>query len=352
MLFQLFLTLVATPATDKPPPAEPAPTEPYLPGRNKAYEYKLRIYKTSKVEKKKTDVVTLNYNFLMPMELTITQNLKTFYDAAKLNKNSIRSVVLGDPFYKHMDILFVLDLDAKEIFDQEINYVTASVRRKSASVSGGYRDLGNVKFTRDIISTKGVTAELVYPPEVDENNREIYEYKVQWSLRGGNLFPANPGWEKGSMKAIQLAPPVMPRLVEFEADLDKLKSIGISRITLQVRYKKNEQEMEENLNISPAGGQALVNKMIFVDRDTRGYVYRLIFNHKDAGKLALPWSVSVSDNYVYASIPDELADKTSEEFVKAVDAAKSIVAAAPDGKVTTDKVLDQFKDILTVPKSN
>ena len=78
----------------------------------------------------------------------------------------------------------------------------------------------------------------------------------------------------------------------------------------------------------------------------------LIFNHKDAGKLALPWSVSVSDNYVYASIPDELADKTSEVFVKAVDVAKSIVPAAPDGKVTTDKVLDQFKDILTVPKTN
>jgi hypothetical protein len=352
MLFQLFLTLVATPSTDKPPPAEPATTEPYLPGRNTAYEYKLRIYKNSKVEKKKKDVVTLNYNFLMPMELTITQNMKTFYDAAKLNKNSIRSVVLGDPFYKHMDILFVLDLDAKEIFDQEINYVTASVRRKSAAVPGGYRDLGNVKFTKDIIAAKGITAELVYPSEAEENNRELYEYKVQWSLRGGNLFPANPAWQKGSMTALQLAPPVMPRVVEFEADLDKLKSIGITRITLQVRYKKNEQEMEENLNISPAAGQALVNKMIFVDRDTRGYAYRLIFNHKDAGKLALPWSARVSDNYVYATIPDELADMTSEVFVNAADAGKTIVPATPDGKVTTDKVLDQFKDILAVPKTN
>jgi hypothetical protein len=83
-----------------------------------------------------------------------------------------------------------------------------------------------------------------------------------------------------------------------------------------------------------------------MDRDSRGYAYRLVMNHTTEGKLALPWDAKVNDNYVYAVIPDELKDKTSEIFIKAIDAAKTIMTPGPDGKVTTDKILDDFKDIL------
>jgi hypothetical protein len=216
----------------------------------------------------------------------------------------------------------------------------------------GYRDLGQATIDKQYASEKGITTVITYAPLEESNNKEMYEYKVQWSLRGGNVYPADATWQKGMMQAITLKPPVTPRVVEFEADLDKLKSTGITRVTLQVRYKKFDQEMEENLNISPASAQALVNKMLFMDRDTRGYVYRLVFNHQTEGKLALPWSAQISDNYVYAVIPAELNDKTSELFIKAADAGKTITAPATDGKATGDKVLDQFKDVLAVPKSN
>jgi hypothetical protein len=347
MLFQLFLSLVTTPATDQPPPA-PAKEEPYLPGKKDAYEYKLRVYNKVYKEKKKKDVVYLNYNFLMPMELIITQNLKTFYDAARNNKNCIASVLLGEAFYNHMDIRFVLDLEAKEMFDQEINYVTVNVKKKRNS---GNDFVDRRTIDKQYMTEKGITTSMTYAAG-DDKNHDMYEYMVQWSLRGGNVYPPSPQWRKGQMEAVTLQPPVTPRLIEFEADLDKLKSIGITRVTMQVRYKKFDQEMEENLNVSPAAGQALTNKLLFMDRNTRGYVYRLVFNHQTEGKLALPWSARISDNYVYAVIPDELRDKTSEVFVKAVDAGKTIVAPSSDGKVTTDKVLDQFKDVLTTPKTN
>jgi hypothetical protein len=143
---------------------------------------------------------------------------------------------------------------------------------------------------------------------------------------------------------------VRPRVIEFEADLDKLKAANISRVTLQVRYKKFDEEVEENINISPAKNESLVNKMLFMDRDTRGYVYRLVFNHTTEGKLALPWSAKINDNYVYATLPDELTDKTSDVFLKAIDAAKKIITTSADGKVTADKVLDDFKEVLGVVK--
>ena len=109
--------------------------------------------------------------------------------------------------------------------------------------------------------------------------------------------------------------------------------------------------MEENINISPAANLPLVSKMLFMDRDTRGYVYRLVYNSAKEGKLAMPWSVKLNDNYVYAVIPDELNDKTSEIFNKAIDAAKTIITPGADGKVKADKVLDQFKEILGVVKN-
>jgi len=64
--------------------------------------------------------------------------------------------------------------------------------------------------------------------------------------------------------------------------------------------------------------------------------------------MALPWSVKINDNYVFAVIPDSLSDKTSEVFMKAIDAAKNILTPGPDGKVTVDKVLDSFKEVFGV----
>lgn len=349
MLFQLFLSLVAIPAPEKaqtPPPSEEEKAA--LPGRSTAYEYKLRVVHRKDSKTTRKDVVHLNYDYMMPMDLSVTQNLKTFYDAVRDNKSCIASILIGENFYKHMDIRFVLDLEAKEMFDQEINYVTVNVKKKRNS-GNDFTDRRTID--KQYMAEKGITASMTYAAGEDKN-ADIYEYMTQWSLRGGNVYPTTPEWEKGQMEAVTLRPPVSPRLIEFEADLDKLKATGISRITLQVRYKKFNQEIEENINVSPTQGQALASKMLFMDRDTRGYVYRLVFNHITEGKLALPWSVKINDNYVYAVIPEELNNKTSALFINAAETAKTIVPAGTDGKVTTDKVLDQFKEVLNAPKTN
>ncbi len=349
-LFQLFLTSVATPATTQPqvPPATEQEKQ-NLPGKNTARNYQLNIITNKKLTEKRKDIITLNYNFAMPMELSITQNLKSFYDAARDNPKCIGTVVLNDEFYKRMEMQFVLDGEAIDMFTKEVNYANIKARRKNSS--GGYVEIGDHTFNRTNVADKGTVAVITHAPGADAN-REMFEYKTQWSMRGGLVYPKEPQWQKGQMTAITVAPPVTPRLVEFEADLEKLKASGITRATLQVRYLKFGQEMEENLHVSPTQAQALVNTTIYADKDTRGYVYRLIFNHATDGKLALPWSAKVNDNYVYAVIPDDMSNKTSDLFIKAIDAAKTIVNPGADGKVTTDKILDQFKEVLQVVKTN
>jgi hypothetical protein len=348
LMFKIFADKFTTPAVDKPLATPPTEAErQYLPGKNTAYGYYLDVKRIQQSISKKKEVIEVNYDYMMPMELSVTQNLKTFYNSVKDNKSCIASVLLNDAFYRHMDIRFVLDLEAKEMFDQEVNYVTVNVRKKRDS---GNDFMDRATIDKKYVTDKGITAAMTYAAGEDRN-ADMYQYAVQWSLRGGNVFPAAPVWEKGQMEAVTLKPPVVPRNIEFESDIEKLKAANISRATLQIRYKKYNEEVEENINISPAANLPLVSKMLFMDRDTRGYVYRLVYNSTKDGKLAMPWSVKLNDNYVYAVIPDELNDKTSEIFNKAIDAAKTIITPGADGKVKADKVLDQFKEILGVVKN-
>jgi glutamyl-tRNA reductase len=80
-----------------------------------------------------------------------------------------------------------------------------------------------------------------------------------------------------------------------------------------------------------------------------------VFNHTSKGKLALEWQSKVNDNYVYATIPDELKDENSDIFKKAVEAGKTVISATSDNAKVVDatsSVLDLFKDIFGSPKKN
>jgi len=180
----------------------------------------------------------------------------------------------------------------------------------------------------------------------EDTDPDSYEYQSQWSLKGGNIYPPNPVWEKGKWEGVTLLPPLMPKTIEFEADLDNMKTANFARVTLQVRFSKFGQEVEENIPVSVSKNEPLVSKQIFMDRNTKGYAYRLIYNHKEAGKVATEWTSKINDYYVYATIQDGFKDKNSDVFKKGVEAAKTIAQADKNGVVTVNKVLDTFKDIF------
>jgi len=94
--------------------------------------------------------------------------------------------------------------------------------------------------------------------------------------------------------------------VEFEGDLEGMREKDVTRCTAQIHYYQFGQEAETNIHVSPAKNEPLTSAKIFMDRDRKDYAYRLIFNHKTAGKLVGPWVANVSDEYVYATLPDDL----------------------------------------------
>lgn len=260
---------------------------------------------------------------------TLTGNLRSWYNNVKDNPKCVASVNLNDPFFTHRDIKFILDLDAKEMFDEAVNYCTVNVRKKRPTGNDFERSVTiDAKFLKD----NGVAASLEYA-RGDDQNSDLYEYQTQWSLKGGNVYPSNPGWQRGSWEGVTLAPPVKPMTIEFEGDIDEMKQKDLTRATLQVHYYQFGKEAESNIQISPAKSERIASKKIFLDRDQKSYAYRVIFNHKTQGKLVGPWVRNVSDEYVYASIPEDLL--TTETYK---ERAKSLVT----GKI--EEILNKLAD--------
>ncbi len=332
---QFFINSMAKPEPEAPPPPPKEGEKEKKPDIKTGdhYVYNQQSFKSAFA--RKTQTFDLNYRLAIRRPHQLVGNMASWYNGVRDNPKCVASVNLNDPFFQHRDINFILDLDAKEIFDEAINYVTVNVRKNRTS---GRPFEDRVTIDSKYVKEKGINATLTYARGEDKNP-DLYEYQAQWSLKGGNVFPAAPEWIKGSWEGVTLAPPVVPRTIEVEGDLEGMKANDITRVTVQVHYPKFGEEMEENIHLSPAKGEPLVSKRIFIDRGAKGYAYRLVINHKTEGKLALPWSALIGDDYIYATIPENLMQEpTLKEAAK--EAAKTLQASA------TEKVLAKFQELV------
>ncbi|TCP23624.1 hypothetical protein EV195_10894 [Tenacibaculum skagerrakense] len=312
----------------------------------KKYTYNRRFFESS--FKKKTETYYLNYRLAVEKPFTLTANLASWYDGVKNNKKCVGTVLMNDKFFTHRDINMILDLQAKEMFDKEINYVTVNVRKKRSS-GNDFNDSRTIDS--EFLKKNGLKATISYA-RGDDKNSEVYEYKTQWSIRGGNVFPKDPQWIKGDWQGVTLEPPIVPRTIEFEADLDELSSLGVVRATLLLRYYRFGEEVETNVPLTVSKGEPLIEQMIFTDRNTQGYAYQLVLTHKEKGKMALGWDDKINDDYIYATIPQELRDDDPDYLEKIIEAGKIILKPGADGKVSKEAtILDKFKDVIGVVKN-
>jgi hypothetical protein len=284
----------------------------------------------------KKQVIRLDAGLVVPRDLNLVGNLADFYDAVKNNPKCIQSVNLNDPFFEHREVRFILDLDARDVFEDMANYVTVNVRKRRSTGNDFERSL---TIDQKHLKERGVQASLTYARESDQNS-DVYEYQTQWSMRGGHLIPPSPRYLKGNWEGVTLATPIERWRVEVEGDLDQMTASGIARMQVEIHYPLFGQEEARVISLSPRAGQWLVGENIYVDRGTKGFAYRLILHHKTDGRLALPWQKRIGDRYVYATIPEEYL------VVGAVrEAAKQ--AALEITELGKEKVLDKMRDLFS-----
>lgn len=300
------------------------------------------------VKQKKVQIFDLSYSMAVKRSHQLTENFASWYDQNKDNPKCVGLVNLSDPFFQYRDINVILDIEAEEMMGKEVNYVTVSIRKKR-SEEGAYDFSQDVTFDRKFLEKEGNRYTVTYSKAQDANP-EMYEYKVQWSLRGGLVFPPNDTtWKKGSWQGLSLAPPIAPRTIRFEADLADMKENGIKNATLQLRYKKFGKEIETNIGINASGTDGFAEKMIFMDRNTQGYAYRLVFHDKDLGPIATDWDAKINTDYMYATIPKQIRNKDQNWIKMGLEAAKVLVTVDETGAVSKDQqVLDKFRKIIDI----
>ena len=295
----------------------------------------------------RADTFRLDYGLAFRRPFSVVQNMKAWYGDVEANyPEALATVNLNDPFFDNTTVRFVLDFDApRELFEpgdnrsSAINYVTVRLKKR--------RDAGNdfddaVTIDAAYIEENGLVAEMTFASG-DDAGDDGYAYSTQWSYGGGNLHPREERWENSSTAAVTLVPPVVARDLEVEGDLREMEASDISRVTVQVLYRKFGQPFLENISVSPGQGEALVRRTVFTDRDQKGYVYRLVVNSKRDGKLAGEWSAKVNDDYIFAAIPHDLF----EEPARLEEAREAANDAVSQGDVQAqENELSRFEEVL------
>ncbi len=290
----------------------------------KGQKYTYNVNKISSSVQRGRQVFRMDYKLSLRWPLQVVGNLKSWYAEAASDPHAVQSVVLDDPMFEWRDMVFIVDAEDQDLYGSEINFATINVRKTRGN---GDVFTESTRFDADYIEEKGTQASIDYARGEDPNVG-TFEYKVQMSFRGNKTYPENPQWQTGDWGGNAIASPLQRRTIELDGDLDELESAGVTRVTAEVRYPRLGDEAKRNIQLRISGGVPTVAETVFMNRSAEGYVYRLVFNHRREGAMATEWSKIVSNDYIYAAVPEEWeTDLLDEVTSEVVDAAKSAVLA-------------------------
>ncbi|MDH4219700.1 MAG: hypothetical protein OEY18_07115 [Candidatus Aminicenantes bacterium] len=276
-------------------------------GKGRYYEaYKFEA-KSAESYKNTTYHLRTNLPVKTPYQIVGNINGDWYRSTHEEHPECFDEINIDDPFFQRRKVIFNLDLDAAEIFDEAINHVTVEVRKKRTS---GRDFTDSITLNKEYITKNGVSATMTYA-KMREDDPGVFEYLTQWSLRGGGIYPKNPRWEKGEWEGVTLSPPIAPLNIDIEADLEELKNNDIAAITVKLRYHKYGKVFEdpETVRILITRGEPLLTRTIFHDRDNAGYDYKVTFHHREKGPFEQDWVKGREDAYIYCYIPTQLKKK-------------------------------------------
>lgn len=272
----------------------------------KARKYQYTVFQRKEIKRKSTQTLYLKKVIARYEHHTMTGNVGTWYAKYKNNPKLVSEVNLDDPFFQRREMRFVIDNQAYDIFKEMVNYATVQVRvpRKDQRPF-----IDEITIDRQYLEKSGQTALLSYARMGDD--KQIYDYAVQWSLRGGHLYPKEPRWRTGELMAVTLSAPVRPVTLEAEADLDELEELAIARVAVELRYKRfgKTYQDKKGLALSPSVGEPVVNKVIYQDADSDKLEYRLVYYHKKMGKIKSDSWQTVDGDYIYCAPSEMLLEK-------------------------------------------
>lgn len=273
----------------------------------KVNHYRYTMFQRKEITRKSKQTLSLKKVKARYENHTMTGNVGAWYEKYKDNPAVVAEVNLDDPFFQRRELRFVIDNEAYDIFKEMVNYAVIQVQVP------GKEDPFEVTIDRNYLETNGQTATLSYA-RMGDDDAEPFKYATQWSLRGGYLYPREPQWQEGEMMAVTLAAPVRPMVVEAEADLAEFETMGMARVSVELRYKRfGKVHIDRNgLFLATASGQPVVNHVIYHDAEEDGLEFRLVYYHKKLGRIVENEWQPVHGGYIYCAPTPVVIDKVKK----------------------------------------
>jgi len=217
------------------------------------------------------------------------------------------NALLNDPFFKRGEIIVSVDPEAFPLYEaKQINNASVSIEVPIAGSTPFTEQ--TAFFARDVVGAVDAFRTFTFATNgqgsPDENC--VIKYSASWSLRGGGQWPKNPAKQCSNQLAITLSPPVSARVIDVEADLGEMESVGIRAADVILRHRRYGKDALETVKFRVAEGVGYQSSTLFIDKNESGQnppvEYSIVFTHKDSGPLPpTPWQ-RLEGDFVIANV--------------------------------------------------
>lgn len=232
-----------------------------------------------KKEFKKTGTYHLSFTRALPdtQAMRFDENIGGFGKAMLNDKGHFRIINLDDPAYDQREILVQLDGQDAEDFNQFVNFVAVSLRKKHQDGSTTVREL---KIDKSNFIGSSNNFRMVYGNKGDSDRDQwlSFDYRIVWSLHGGLVHDS--GWQEytdGSY-VITVGAPYQYREVTVDADPEMLADRDVRLVTLTFRSSLfgKDQTQQVTFKTSGAGSLSQIIKYAHLPGDYE-YDYEIVW---------------------------------------------------------------------------
>lgn len=268
------------------------------------------------VMKQREDIQTTTFYIDLTKRSTIrvpvhtAGNMGGIYEAFKDDQRVFRVINLDDPSFEMRDVYFMVDNEYATAFQDTINFVSVSFRKKYPESHDVTEQL--MFDSKDILG--GKTSKSVKYPRlgIQDSSWLDYEYRVNWSVRDRDPITVPPGkdaWLPGKDSTIALIPPFTKLTVNVEVDgtQDEFLANNVYHARVEMRWQLvGKPKSSFPATIRYSDGEPRKEFIIYYDRETQPE-YRVIWQQKSGnGKIIEPWQradAGSSDLPIFRALP-------------------------------------------------
>ncbi len=244
-------------------------------------QFSLKNYKDIRSNK---IMINLSKSTTIKVPVYASGNLAGLYNELKSENQYFKTVNLDDPDFQKREIVFQVDGQFAETFNDVFNSVTVSFKKKYSE--GGEEVTRDLIFDKKSIEAGNNMQHVLYPRlGIKSSDWLNYQYRISWSLKGQNTTIDEPKqadqWKTAKSPAIILSPPFTKRIIEIDADRILFKERNVISAAIRFLSVINGKPQYNKTLVLRTTDAVSTNKIaLYADYDG-SFAYQVTWNIKD-----------------------------------------------------------------------